>query len=435
MVSIKENFLCDTSFFSQAQNAFIPQYAFVSFSQDGRTALDPCVRLGDTVTEGQVIAGKNAASEAKVHSPIPGEVCGIVGFRVPNGRIHTGAKIRFAGSFQYEGRGHSVYDWKNATPKELTEKLAENGVVNTFAKNRSLSQQVKKTSANLVVRLYDEDPSMLTDSFAAFHHFREIAEGAAVVAKIIGAKGVTFLYSSKHGFSPDKAYCASLFERLTSGGQAVKLLYLAVPQHKYPLGTAEKSAQIIKKASLLEPFSKITSRDLFIDALTAFNVYKAVVLSIPVMSALVHVSGCVKKPCIISAKIGTLIKEIAHECGGFTRDTKTVIINGMLQGASVNVLETPITKSIKSIRFLPSAHVKPQRYTQCMKCGRCQNVCPMRLLPSALFSHAAGIKILDAATASSVKYCSGCALCNTVCPARLPLSQFITFVKENTHGR
>jgi electron transport complex protein RnfC len=150
------------------------------------------------------------------------------------------------------------------------------------------------------------------------------------------------------------------------------------------------------------------------------------------METFVHVSGtCIKTQGIFSIRIGTLIQNIAEECGGFDKQPELIIINGRVLGISVNKLDIPVTKYVKSIRFLQKTDIPDQTQNKCVRCGHCRSMCPALLEPDLLFAHVAGIKPASAKAVLSSVLCTNCALCNACCPARLPLSQFISFLKES----
>jgi electron transport complex protein RnfC len=436
--------LIDMSVFDASANAFLPGTAYVAFSQDGNVPLAACVSPGDRVAEGTVIA-RSPDRNNVVHSPIPGLVESLCVCRTPDGRETPAAKIRLAGVFSYLGKkiardSEKIWQLVHTSYDGFRYKLADNGVINTFLKPESLAGQIgalrkdrtKKRRPVIVARLFDSDPSQRTDSFVAEKYGAEVAEGAAILASITDARGIVFAADKKtlkkDFFSVYRTFIYPCFAN-----------FVGVSATEYPDGMPFGIAEAVRRARFDiqgdEAF-KFSAPALFVDSPTLLNVYHALVFDIPVMTTFVHVSGSViKEPGIFSVRVGTLIQNIVEECGGFTKKPSLVVINGKILGMSIDKLDVPVTKYVKSVRFLHKSELPDQRAGECVRCGLCRSVCPAGLEPDVLFAHAAGIKNTDEGTAMSSALCAGCVLCNAKCPARLPLSQFISFLKESYKTR
>ncbi|HHI68636.1 MAG TPA: 4Fe-4S dicluster domain-containing protein, partial [Planctomycetes bacterium] len=66
--------------------------------------------------------------------------------------------------------------------------------------------------------------------------------------------------------------------------------------------------------------------------------------------------------------------------------------------------------------------------TECVRCGRCVEVCPLRLVPTRL-ALAARRRNWDVARRFHIQACVECGSCAYVCPARIPLTQLIRMGK------
>lgn len=125
--------------------------------------------------------------------------------------------------------------------------------------------------------------------------------------------------------------------------------------------------------------------------------------------------------------MGTSIRDLAEQCGGFIKRPESIIINGVVCGVSSGTLDAPITKYVKSITFLPASKTPNQKQLECIRCGNCRRVCPLHLSPDVIYSRMVFpyTKDKDDVYIKSSELCNGCGLCNASCPARLPLSQVI----------
>ncbi|MDR3283978.1 MAG: SLBB domain-containing protein [Treponema sp.] len=427
MKSATETFFADKTVFSEAVNAYLPGTAYVSLAQEGIRKIDCAVTLGDRVEEGQIIAGKNNAHAAAIHAPIPGIIENFVSCLMPDGKAGLAVKIRLSGAFSYLGKSAVKSDWKSLNKRQLYHILAEKGVVNLFSRPVCLAEEMRELKKNkdhiLIVRLNDEDSSQQTDSFIARRYQTEIAEGAAILVKAADIAGVVLLYD-KNREPPDR-------EEFASQINGAEIISVPVAPRQYLSSTVQAIISTVRQRQAGPVFDAIAHTDLFVDASTLLNVYRAVVFSLPVMENIIHVSGSViHKPGIFSVRNGTLVRNLVEECGGFNKPYSAVVINGVIAGMSITTLDMPITKQVKSIRFLHRWELPDQSAQECIRCGNCTAICPSQLDPGILFSYVCGIKIVDPAYIASAALCEDCALCNTVCPSRLPLCQYISLLKE-----
>ncbi|MBQ7159301.1 MAG: 4Fe-4S dicluster domain-containing protein [Treponema sp.] len=424
MASVSDFVSEDTGLISHAVSGFVPRSVLVPFKQD-ECSLQPLVQVGESVREGQTIAQGKTSS---VQATIPGVVEAISIVQYPDGKQGKAAKINLGGSFSFLGKRKARIDWKTFTPSTILTLLTEKGVVNTFDHCVSLAGQIHnlhtKSARILAVRLFDDDPSRVTEKFIAEHYWREVAEGISIVAKAMDASGVVFCYDSEKKLEPIPQ-ADSLFP--------MPQLSCSVNVEKYPAGFSHEIAAAVKKVSESAPFNKIGNRDLYIDSMTALAVYNAIVCSVPLMERYVHVTGdCLNAISIMKVKIGTTLGDLAKQCGGFKRPVAKIVINGLVTGFSVSSLSIPVTKMVKSVAFLPAKKACRQYTEQCIRCGDCRKICPVGLYPDMLyrsFLHGKNGTELEKQYAATSILCTGCGLCDAVCPSRLPLNETAVLLK------
>jgi electron transport complex protein RnfC len=434
MYKIADTFFADKpDSFTEAVVAYLPDTAYVSLEDKS-----PCVQAGTVLKEGQVIAKQavlqsGLGEDSWVHSPTPGILESFVHCPLPSGETGVAAKIRVAGKFSYLGHSQKKQPLRSFdTPDDLCRTLAEKGVLNLFTHPVALSAQIddfrKKQKRVLVVRLYDNDESMPTDSFIAAKFPRELAEGAALLAWAAKAEGVLVL-SRKNGPAPDMAVWTEALKAVSLGEVPLCALPVSPRYHLFP-GISE-IAGIAAKTSNHDVFASLNHRDLYVNAATLLAVERAITLGLPVMESIVHISGYpVAKPGIFVVRNGLLIADVMEECGGFTRPWALMVVNGVISGTSITSLNTPITKDVQSIRFLHKNELPRETARECIRCGACRTVCPCGLEPVVLMEYILGMESADPGFMEQVILCEDCGLCNAVCPSRLPLSQFISRLKR-----
>ena len=411
-----------------AVNAFLPRVVTVPLSQETGYRCSSLVKKGDTVREGQIIAVPRTDSlsgnPAKIHSPVPGVVEDIVLCTCPDGRQGEAVKIRLAGSFTYLGKKKIPGDGTILPPATIIQQLSDRGVVNTFNTTEpvSLAMEIgaarKRKPRLLVVRLYDDDPTRVTDSLLSSAFPDEIYTGALITARAAEAGGIVFMIDSE---SPVPA---------VGGDESIPIRFVKINIKEYPAGFRKEIKKAVGKSAKDYPLSDISDDDLYTDASTMYEVCSVIKDSIPVIDKYIYISGeCIPASGMLKVRIGSTVRFLAQQCGGFTVPPAAVIINGLISGWSAGSLDTPITKYVKSVSFLPASKVPDQRQSVCVRCGMCRSVCPRNLTPDILYRHAAGGTEAGEAYVRSAQLCSGCGLCSFVCPSRLPVSQAVKMLK------
>ena len=413
-----------------SQKAFLPKTVIIPLSQESESSYNCIVKPGDIVKEGQVIAQTEITKgwTSYLHSSVPGKVLSLEPCISPNGRQEFAVKIQFGGALSYLGKTQNEKSIDSFSQKEIPNTLIKNGVINTFKTSipENLGIQIEEMNKeherhNLVVRLFDEDPYRITDSLVSKFYFNEIVKGARIIAKAINAKGIVFAIDQK---SNEKA--------VFDNPDYKDIFALEMKIQRYPCGTPREIVSAFSRG----PLSKIcnftlTKKDLFTDSSTIYEAYKALLLSVPCVDKLVHFSGnCINASCLLDVKLGTNLRDIVPQVGGFIKEPAHIIINGMLCGTSVKSLDIPITKYVKSVDFLSKTKNTDEQIYSCVNCGNCRFACPVKLSPDILYNHTVNFKLLKETFAASSLACIECGLCNTVCPARLPLCQTIKVLKN-----
>lgn len=343
------------------------------------------------------------------------------------------AKIHISGSFTYLGKKQTPSDWHKYSADDIQSLLNEKGVVNTFAETVPLDYDITQSKRHadriLTVRLFDEDPSRMTDSFVGAQYHDRIVEGSFIIAKAMGAEGIIFAVSK---YDETQFDVSKLSEE-----NKLPCMLIEVETKKYPSGFKQDLIEKVKhelKGSKDSVFTHVNRKSVFVDSETVYAVYDAVVYGVPVVERFVHVTGsCLRSAGLFKVRIGTTVRSLAEQCGGFKMTPAKIIVNGMITGYAISSLDTPVTKQVKSIMFVPENELNDQKLSPCIRCGNCRSICPEGIFPDLIFRHQTGGKTIGVDLVQTAKICSGCCLCNSVCPARLPLCQTIALLKENNH--
>lgn len=413
-----------TQNYKYTENAFLPACVTIPLVQEKNIVCKPVIKIEEAVQEGQVIAQSDVSC---IHSPVPGTVKGISPVHCPNGKIEQAIQIVTKGSFSYLGKELTKQKWSELSPATLQKKLEGKGLVNTFSciKTVPLTTQVEKYLRNknkvIIVRLFDEDSLRISDSLMTQFYFEQIKEGAYILAKILDAQGLLFVMSTK-----------DIKQKQLENDAKHNIFYMGISPKKYLNGFKHGIVSQFNKNFKKTCGFSISRDDFYIDSYTLYDIYNAVVYDIPVMSRPVHFTGnCLAASCFLNVRNGFLLKDVIKQLGGFIKNPGSVIINGKLCGNSLNSMEIPITKYVKSVEFISKSYTTDSQVYSCIKCGSCRYKCPVNIAPDILYEYVLKKTKIPEAFLQTSTLCINCGLCNTVCQARIPLCQVITMLKNN----
>lgn len=413
--------------YTNTQNAFLSKVVEIPLTEEYGVTYKPIVKIGDIVNEGDIIAtsGTDLENVTYIHASLPGKVIDIVPCFAPNGKQTFAIKLLFAGSFNYLGKIKTEINPATISPSSISKILIDKGVINTFKIScpSNLGQQIKNFKGkNLVVRMFDEDPYRYADSLISKLFFNEILKTAKILAKGLNADGVVLAVDQK---LENKQELREIND--------TEICIQEMNIKRYPCGTPREIVSAFNRSGKPQKFNfTISKKDLFTDSSTVYEAYKAIFLSEPSINKNIHFSGnCLYSSALLNIKIGTPIKDIVTQLGGFVKEPQVIIINGSLCGTAVTNLDVPVTKYVKSVEFISNQKNTDDQIYSCINCGNCRVACPVKISPDILYNNTVNFKLLPESFAASSLGCIECGLCNTVCPSRLPLCQTISVLKEN----
>lgn len=159
-------------------------------------------------------------------------------------------------------------------------------------------------------------------------------------------------------------------------------------------------------------------------------IHRAVFLGEPYMEQLIRVEGNgVNKPGYYQVPLGTNLGDVLISAGAKETQLAKVVVGCALNGTSVPRLDLPIGKSVSCIITFCEDEVFHYQDRRCIHCGRCYQVCPIKLLPQRIAAYAE-IQNWEAAREEGVLLCSECGRCTYNCPAQKPLLQLIKLAKS-----
>ncbi len=124
---------------------------------------------------------------------------------------------------------------------------------------------------------------------------------------------------------------------------------------------------------------------------------------------------------------GTPISEIM--AAAEVKDPFRIVAGSILAGNAVFSTEAPVNRGIKELLFLSEAEVSEEEEVNCIRCGRCADVCPVGLKPYDLNALVI-VRDFDSFFTERGGMCVECGLCSYICPSKRHLTQSFKTAKK-----
>lgn len=385
---------------------------------------NPIVKKGDRVLVGQKIAEAAAFVSAPVYASVSGTVKAIEPRRVVTGDSIMSIVVENDGLYETVEFAPAL-DIETASREEIIDRIKEAGIVGmggagfpTFIK---LSPKDPEKIDYVIVNCAECEPYLTSD------YRRMIEEPEKLVN---GLKVSLALFPNAHGIlavEDNKEDCIEILKKLTKDDNRVTVKALKT---KYPQG-AER--QLIYASTGRKINSSMLPADVGcvvnnVDTVVA--IYHAVFEGKPLMERIVTVTGdAIKDPRNFKVRIGTNYHELIEEAGGFKKKPAKIVSGGPMMGFGIFELDVPTTKTASALLCLTKDDVSSMDPTACIKCGRCVEVCPGRVLPNKLMMAAIHDDEETFLKLNGMECCE-CGCCSFVCPAKRPLTQTIKSMRK-----
>lgn len=413
---------------SNMQSVVMPAPAFVTLPmiQHIGAPCVPAVSVGDKVDVGQIIGESSGYVSAPIHASISGTVKKIEKITMPDSKRVEAVTI------ESDGEMRMSPDIKAPKVNNLSDLLTaarQSGLVGLggagFPAHVKLNIPSDKNVDTLIINVAECEPYITSDHREVLENSWQIMSGIYSVKEILGIKRVII------GIENNKPDAIDVLQKIADSSSEHKNNVKVLPlKASYPQG-AEK---VLIKAC--------TGRTVSIGGLPSdagcivMNVASVAFLSqylktgIPLISKRITVDGsAVKNPCNVIVPIGTQIKDVIEFCGGYKEEPKKILMGGPMMGVSLSDDSLFVLKQNNAILAFGEKEAILSEPSACIRCGKCVNACPMRLMPEEL-SKAVDRKDFDAMQRYSILNCMECGCCSFACPAKRHLVQNIRLGKQ-----
>lgn len=307
--------------------------------------------------------------------------------------------------------------------QDLKSILQNSGIVGAGGAGFPSFAKLAEGADTLVLNCAECEPLIYTDYMLMREYMADILEGAAAVMANTSIQR-TLLAVKKHR-ADMLGLCDG--EELSSG------IFVKCLPDVYPMGD---EIQLIYEATgrLVPPGAlPITTGVIVYNAETACNIAAAVRGGAPVTQKWVTVAGAIDAPVVVRVPVGMRVRDLLKQLEITPPEDCILVDGGPSMGKPVNAATALVTKTTKSLLFLPrecyaardkSVAVEDmlrRAASCCCACSRCTEMCPRNALGYPLEPH----KMIRAANNAAITekpemalnatLCCSCGVCAAVC--------------------
>ncbi len=364
-----------------------PKNMVYSLSQQHNMKCTPTVKRGDRVLVNQVIGVGENNSVVPVYSSVSGTVKQIATKVDLMGNKVDVVLVENDGLYEKETR--DAYDFKLLSFNDLKDRIKDLGLIET----QNLSN--RKRGMQLSFKENERE---------------DVLRGIELLKALYPAADFTVLSTS------DADYVIGFTEMLKSTG--VKLVSKIPTQFYHDMNLASRDVYgdfAMKDTMVIDAFLlPAVARGVLDNRLTHYQL-------------LLINGGAVETPGIYKVMSGTTLDLVMEKAG--VKNPFRIVAGNILSGDAVFATDAPINRGIREVLFLNENEVSKEEEMNCIKCGRCADVCPVGLRPYELYTYVTG-REFDEFFKNRGGMCVECGRCSYVCPSKLHLLQSFKTAKK-----
>jgi len=406
----------------------LPEKAVIPLQQNIGAPCQSLVKRGDRVLTGQKIGDSEKFVSAPIHATLSGEVTGTkMVVNPPTGALIEALIITSDG----EDKWIELNPPKNPeelSVKEILERIREAGLVGlggaAFPSHVKLSPPKGKDIDTVILNGCECEPYVTSDHRLMLEEGEKVLSGLDIIKRVLSPEAVYIAIEDNKEDAIDHME-----------GLVTKLGFtdfrIAPLKSKYPMGAEKTLIEMILGREVPIGGLPLDVGVVVHNVSTAKAIHDAVVDGKPLIERVVTVTGAVKNPKNLLTRFGTPLRSLIDYCGGMGDSANKVILGGPMMGIAQFDLDFPAVKGTNSILVTESTPIREQ---DCISCGKCIEVCPMRLMPTLLARYAKAGRYNECEDIY-INDCFECGACTYVCPANIPLVQYIKIAKRELAKR
>jgi len=401
-----------------------PDVLVIPMSQHIGAPCKPLVKKGDLVTVGQKI-GDNQGLCVPVHASVSGKV------KAVSAMAHTNGGNVMSVVIENDHLGTLCEDIKPRTQEEvdalsnedLIGIIREGGIVGmggaTFPTHVKLSGGIGKVDT-VIVNAGECEPYITSDDRLCREQPEKLISGLKIVMRIFGLK------EGHIGIEDNKPEAVKAMQACLSKEDGIIIDVLPA---KYPQGAEKQLIYAVTGREVPSGGLPAAVGCAVFNAATVKAIHDVVYDGMPLIKRIVTVSGDVlMEPKNLLVPIGTSFEALIDACG-YKENPYKVLSGGPMMGAAQYDLAVPTIKGVNAITVLGKANKYDVTDSRCLRCGKCIDACPMKLMPVLMYKAMQSNDVQEMKD-NNIMDCIECGSCAYTCPASVPLVQGFRVAKQ-----
>ena len=404
----------------------LPKQVIIPLGQHIGAPAQALVKKGDLVKVGTLLAKAGGFVSANIHSSVSGKVNKIDNVLDASGYKKPAIYIDVEGDEWEESidRSEDLVKECSLSPKEIIDKIAQAGIVGlggaTFPTHVKLMPPPGSKPEIVLINAVECEPYLTSDHSLMMEKGEQILVGVSILMKAVNVNKAVI------GVENNKSDAIAHLSKLAAGYKGIEVMPLKV---RYPQGGEKQLIDAVIKRQVKSGALPISTGAIVQNVGTAYAIYEAVQKNKPLFERVVTVTGkAVAKPSNLLVRIGTPIANLIEAAGGLPENTGKIIGGGPMMGKALISADVPVTKGSSGVLLLTREESVRKPMSNCIRCAKCVNACPMGLVPSLLMN-ATEFKNWELAEKNHITDCIECGSCSYTCPANRPLLDNIRFGK------
>ncbi|MDR1006177.1 MAG: electron transport complex subunit RsxC [Bacteroidales bacterium] len=406
----------------------LPKQAVVFASQHLGAPATIVAEKGQKVKVGTLLAKAESFICANTHSPFSGTISKIDLANDINGYKKTAFYIDVEGDEWCEeiDRSEDLIKDISLSSQQIIERIKDRGIVGlggaAFPTHIKYMLPEGKKADFLIINAVECEPYLTSDNRLMLEEAHQACIGIQIMKKALDVS------VAKIGIENNKPDAIKNMTDIAAQYDGIEIVPL---QTKYPQGAEKQLIYAITKRQVPSGKLPIDVGCVVNNIATAVAVYNAVQKNRPLIDNVLTITGkSLAKQINIQVRVGTMLSEVMDYCGGLPDDYGKLISGGPMMGKAISILEAPSVKTTSSILVMSNNESHRKTETNCLRCGKCIDACPMGLEPVQIANLSKHQRWEDAENEYAMD-CIECGCCLFTCPAGQPLLDLIRVAKNN----
>lgn len=381
--------------------------------------------IGDRVHRGQLLNQPRHSLDQYLYAPVSGHMVEDIRILI-SGRIpyYSQALVLKNDGMNEPPTTHTIKEPQDYSNEEIIQSIRRANIQGMGGGGFPTLRKFQAAQVDsLIINAAECEPYITADHSLLNIRSDEVAYAIALVHQLFNLKQIIF----------------GIENNMTSPIEQIeKSLAQYAPPHTrmhclepvYPIGSEKQLIQRTLKKEIPSGKRPLDLGILCLNVATLRAIYRAVVFREPLLERIVTLTGPgIKKPTNYWVILGTPLYALLQEAGA--AENVQSRLGGNMMGYRIHDDNLPVGASTNCILVFSDHQNKPsQPHLECIRCGLCEEVCPVYLLPQELYRFIKANGMVETRE-QGVFDCIECGACDFVCPSKIPLSHYFVYAKEH----